>query len=163
MSLGKFLAHIWDAIKHLFEGLPHEFKDAIHVGVTIVENIKNFVASDTADVITALIPGTLDDTIKEKLREALPKIVTEMRLAENCSSLTDPNEIVTCAITTLQQIEGDFQSAFLHDLSVLIAQVAADHKLSWSDGVYVLQWYYEHQFKPAPAPAPNTPTDETNE
>lgn len=145
MSLGKFLAKIWAEIKHLFDGLPAEFKNAIHIGVTVVNNIKTWIDSSDADILTAIIPGTLDDAIKVKLREALPKILAELKLADNCAQLTDPNEIVKCAVNTLQQLEGDFKSAFLHDLSVLIAQVAADGKLTWQDGVYVLQWYYDNK------------------
>jgi hypothetical protein len=32
---------------------------------------------------------------------------------------------------------------------VLVAQVAADGKLTWSDGVYLLQWYYDHEYQAA--------------
>jgi hypothetical protein len=144
MSLGKFIAHIWDAIKHLFDGLPAEFKTAIHIGVTVVNNMKTALDNPVTDILTAIIPGTLDDVIVQKLREALPEILLNLKLAENCTGLTDISQIVECAIRNLQSIEGDFKSAFLHDLSILIAQVAADGKLSWSDGVYILQWYYDH-------------------
>jgi hypothetical protein len=144
MSLGKFLAHIWDAIKHLFNGLPADLKTAIHIGVVTTTAIRNFVYSPGADVLTAIIPGEVDDIIKQRLRDALPKILLQLKLAENCTGLTDISQIVECAIRNLQSIEGDFKSAFLHDLSILIAQVAADGKLSWSDGVYILQWYYDH-------------------
>lgn len=146
-GLLKFLQHIWDAIKNIFEGLPDEFKKAIHIGVTVVEKMKTVVDSPEADIITAIIPGDIDDAIKEKLRDALPKILAELLLAQDCSNLTNSADIVKCAIQTLQEIEGDFKSAFLHDLSILIAQVAADGKLSWSDGTYILQWYYDHKFK----------------
>lgn len=144
MSLGKFLKKIWTGIKKLFDGLTPKLQSAIHIGVTIVEKIKNFVAGPGADVLTIIIPGDLDDKIKEKLREMLPKIFTELKLVEQCAGETDPNKIVECGINTLQQISGDFQSAFLHDLSILIAQVAADGKLTWSDAVFILEWYYKH-------------------
>jgi hypothetical protein len=49
----------------------------------------------------------------------------------------------------LQGLDGDIKSGFLHNLSILLAQVAADGKLTWSDGVYVLQWYYQHEYKTA--------------
>lgn len=146
-GLLKFLSRIWDAIKHLFEGLPEEFKKAIHIGVTVVEKMKTAVDSPDADIITAIIPGDIDDAIKEKLRDALPKILAELLLAQDCSNLTNSADIVKCAIQTLQEIEGDFKSAFLHDLSILIAQVASDNRLTWQDGVVILEWYYQHKFK----------------
>jgi hypothetical protein len=147
MSLGHFFQKIWDGIKSVFEGLPNDLKKAIHIGVVVTENIKKFTDSGAADTLTAIIPGDVDETVKNKLREFLPKILSELKLADKCGGLTDPNEITKCAIQTLQQIEGDFKSAFLHDLSILVAQVASDGKLDWKDGVSILQWYYTHKFK----------------
>src|SRR6201992_51455 len=149
MSLQSFLSKIWNQIKALFEGIPAELKTAIHIGVIITENIKTFVDSPAADILTALIPGNIDDQVKNWLRAKLPAILTELKLADSCGSLTDPNDITACAVKVLQGLDSDIQSAFLHSLSILIAQVAADGKLSWSDGVYVLEWYYQHEYKTA--------------
>jgi hypothetical protein len=49
----------------------------------------------------------------------------------------------------MQGLDGDVQSSFLHSLSVLVSQVASDGKLTWSDGVYLLEWYYQNEYKPA--------------
>jgi len=149
MSLKSFLAGIWAGIKSLFDGMPTELKNAIHIGVVVTENIKLFVDSPAADVLTAIIPGEVDDAVKQLLRAKLPVILTELKLADSCAGLTDPAEITACAIKVLQGLAGDVQSAFLHNLSVLIAQVAADGKLTWSDGVYLLEWYYQHEYKTA--------------
>lgn len=147
MSLQSFLTKIWNEIKSLFDRIPPELKTAIHVGVIVTENIKNFVDSPTADVLTAIIPGNIDDEIKNWLRAKLPQILTELKLADSCSGLTDPSQITACAIKVLQGLDGDIKSAFLHNLSILIAQVASDGKLTWSDGVYILQWYYQNEYK----------------
>ena len=149
MSLQSFLSRIWGEIKALFDGIPSELKTAVHIGVVITENIKTFIDSPAADVLTAIIPGDIDDEVKNWLRAKLPGILTELKLVDSCSGLTDPAAITDCAIKVLQGLDGDIQSAFLHNLSILIAQVAADGKLSWADGVYILQWYYQHEFKSA--------------
>src|ERR1700743_1030352 len=149
MSLQSFLTKIWNQVKALFDGIPAELKTAIHIGVVVTENIKNFADSPAADILTAIIPGDIDDEVKNWLRAKLPAILTELKLADSCSSLTDPNEITACAVKVLQGLDGDIQSAFLYNLSVLIAEVAADGKLTWSDGVYILQWYYQHEYKTA--------------
>jgi len=147
MSFGNFLKKVWGGIKSVFNDLPNDLKNAVHIGVVVTENVKKFVDSPGADILTAIIPTEVDDVIKARLRANLPKILTELKLADKCGQLTDPSEIVKCAVQTLQQIEGDFKSAFLHDLSILIAQVASDGKLDWKDGTYILQWYYTHKFK----------------
>ncbi len=148
MSLTTFLAKIWNEIKSLFEGFPVELKTAIHIGVILTENIKNFVESPAADILTAIIPGDIDDEIKNLLRAKLPAILTELKLADSCGSLTDPAAISECAVKVLQGLDGDIKSAFLHNLSVLAAQVAAKGKLTWSDGVYLLEWYYKNEYQP---------------
>lgn len=147
MSLKSFLAKIWSTIKSLFDGMESELKTAIYISVLIVENIKKFIDSPGADILTALIPGDIDDKIKDLLRDKLPVILTELKLADNCLELTDQNEITACAIKTLQGLSDNVQSAFLHSLSVLIAEVIADGKLTWSDGVYLSEWYYQHKYK----------------
>lgn len=147
MSLGTLLLKIWASIKNLFDGMDVELKSAIHTSVLIVENIKKFVDSPDADIITALIPGDIDDKIKDLLRDKLPVILTELKLADSCTGLTNQNEITACAIKTLQGMGLNTQSAFLHSISVLIAGVLSDGKLTWSNGVYLSEWYYQHLYK----------------
>jgi hypothetical protein len=147
MSLKTFLTKIWEQIKNLFSSLPSEVKTAIQIGVLITDNIKAFIDSPVADILTAIIPGNLDDKLKDELRVKLPIILTELKLADKCASLSDQDEITKCALQTLQGITGDAASAFLHSLSILIAQVVSDGKLTWSDGAYILEWYYQHEYQ----------------
>jgi hypothetical protein len=149
MSLKTFIEKIWVDIKTLFEGIPAELKTAIHIGVIVTENIKNFVDSPAADVLTSIIPGDIDDDIKNWLRAKLPTVLTELKLADSCSSLTDPQQITACAIQVLQGLDGDVKSAFLHNLSIFVAQIAAGGKLTWADGVTILEWYYQNEYKTA--------------
>jgi hypothetical protein len=147
MSLTTFLSNIWAEVKGLFNNISPELKTAIHIGVIVTENIKSFVDSPAADILTAIIPGDLDNELITLLRAKLPEILTELKLADSCGSLTDPSAITACAVKVLQGLSGDVSSAFLHSLSILVAQVAADGKLTWSDGVYLLEWYYQHEYK----------------
>jgi hypothetical protein len=147
MSLKTFIANIWREIKSIFENFPEDLKAAVHIGVLVTENIKNFVDSPAMDVLTAIIPGDIDDQIKNWLRAKLPEILTELKLADSCSGLADPGQITACAIKVLQGLDGDIKSSFLHSLSIFVAQVAADGKLTWNDGVTILEWYYQNEFK----------------
>lgn len=149
MSLKTFITKIWGEIKSLFESFPAEMQIAIHIGVEVTENIKNFVDSPAADVLTAIIPGDIDDEIKTLLRAKLPGILTELKLADSCAGLTDPSQITACAVNILQGLGGDIKSAFLHNLSVFVAQIASKGKLTWSDGVEILEWFYQNEFKTA--------------
>jgi hypothetical protein len=145
------LNRIYNWIKNLFNKISPELKNAVHIGAGVTEAIKDFDTKnpEVADIITTLIPGELDDAIKNKIREELPKIVVELKLVDSTMNLTDPNEIMLAAVKVIQQLEGDYSSAFLHNLSILIAQVAADGKLSWEDAVYLMEWYYQNYVKKA--------------
>jgi hypothetical protein len=149
MSLKTFLTKIWDGIESLFDGFPAEMKTAIHIGVVVTENIKNFVDSPAADIFTAVIPGNIDDEIKDWLRTKLPEVLTELKLADSCAGITDPQQITECAVKVLQGLSGDIQSSFLHSLSIFVAQIASNGTLTWADGVTILEWYYQNVYKTA--------------
>lgn len=141
-SIGKFFARIWNGI------LP-ELKKAISIGVTITNAVKNFDASNpmALDILTAIIPGDWDNKLVTKMRAELPKICIELKLVDATLGLTDPQEIMKAAVKTLQQLSGDYRSAFLNSFSIIVAQVAADGKLDWNDAAYLLKWYYDNQAK----------------
>jgi hypothetical protein len=145
----KFLTKLWKTLQEFWTGIHPDLKDAIHTGVIITEAIKNFVESPVADVLTSLTKTTVDDKLKQALRLALPKILVQLKLAEAVAGQDDPEVITASAIKALQALDGNIKSAMLHNLSILIAQVAADGKLTWSDGAYVLEWYYKQKFKAA--------------
>lgn len=147
MSLKSLLTKIWNTIKNLFAGIPPELKSAIRIGVVVAENAKLLIDSPATDVLTAIIPGGIDDKIKDLLRLKLPLILSELKLVDSCGDITDPAQLTTCAISVIQNLQGDIKSAFLHNLSILVAQVVSDGKLTWSDGVYLLEWYYQYKYK----------------
>lgn len=147
MSLISFIKKISAWIQSLFQSIPADIKTAIHTGVAITERIKLFIDSPVADVITALIPGRADDAVVAALRTALPQLLKQLQLTESCINQQDGSTMVHCGLQTLSRLSDEVKSAFLHNLSILLAQVAADGKLTWQDGVYLLEWYYQHQFK----------------
>jgi hypothetical protein len=149
MSLKTFLTKIWAGIESLFNSFPAELKTAIHIGVIVTENIKNFVDSPAADILTAIIPGDIDDEIKNWLRAKLPEILIGLKVDDSCGSLTDPQQITECAVKVVQGLAGDVKSALLHSLSIFIAQTASNGKLTWTDGVTILEWYYQNVYKVA--------------
>jgi hypothetical protein len=147
MSIKNLLTKIWATIQSLFNNFPADLKTAVHIGVSVTQNIKSILNSPDIDILTALIPGDIDDKVKQALRSGIPIILFDLKLADTCSELTDPQEITICAIKALQSLDGDIKSAFLHTFSVLVTQLAADGKLSWGDAVCIVEWYYQHRFE----------------
>jgi hypothetical protein len=145
MSIKSFLTKLWTTIKKLFQGFDQEIKVAIQTAVLIVENLKNYAESAEADALTAIIPGELDDNLKNWLRQKLPDILKRLKLADE--AFNNDEEVIASATKQLKSLPNEYRNGFLHTLSILIAQIIADGRLTWQDGVYVLQWYYQHQFK----------------
>jgi hypothetical protein len=152
MSLKTLLQEIFGSIKKVFKKLDQPLKDALHVGVFITDKLKTFAESETADILTAIIPGEWDDQLKNALRAFLPKILVELKLAENCANQSDPNEVLKCAIQTLQQMGGDWikdsvKKDFLDSLATEITVLMADGKFDWDDAKHLVKWYYDHIYK----------------
>lgn len=77
--VGKILAAILSVFKANWKSfaiktadkVPNEVKEKLNIVIRVVNLFKQFVDSPTADIITAIIPGDVDDKIKEWLRERL--------------------------------------------------------------------------------------------
>jgi hypothetical protein len=141
------LKKLWANIRYAFAKLTPELKDILKHSTAIVERIKDFIASPTADLLTAIIPSEIDDVIKKKLRQILPILFTQLQLVNKCAGETDPNKIIACALETLSQLDTDIQNAYFHSIAVMIAQILADGKLNWADAVTIVQWYYDNFVK----------------
>lgn len=110
--LGKILAGIielfasnWQSFAaKLFNKIPDELKEKISIGIIIVENIKKFIESPAADFVTAIIPGDLDDKIKEKLRFILPIIWEKYNIISQNKLKAEESHII--ATTINKEITG---------------------------------------------------------
>lgn len=149
MDILSFFKKLLAKIKSIFNGLPADLKQAIHIGVVITDNFKNFVESPVADVLTAIIPGDIDDRIKQTLRIMLPAILLRLTLIDVKTDTASNETIVGEAVKAFHKLDPSISPAFLHTFSILIAQVAADGKLSWSDGAILVEWYYKNKYKAA--------------
>lgn len=142
MSIAGILNKIASFIKNLFSKVSVEIREAIEIAVIITENLKTFVDSQGADALTTLIPGTVDDELKDWLRQVLPVILVKLKLAQH-----NEKNIMTKAIAELNAMDQQIKSVYLHSISVLCAREVSKNKLSWSDGVYLLEWYYKNKYQ----------------
>jgi hypothetical protein len=149
MSLKKFLQNLWSSIKHLFDNVEAEVKHLVPIATGVVQKVKEIIDSPVADVLTALIPGDADDKIKEMLRSFLPKLILELQMVEDISSIEDVNAQMQAILDKLKLSSDDTKNAFYHSLASLILQKLSDGKLSWSDSVAIAEFYYNNYVKSA--------------
>jgi len=110
--LGKVLASIlglfaskWpEFVAKLFTKIPDEVKEKVSLAVKIVNSIKFFIESPTADLITAIIPGDTDDKIKEWLRIFLPKLLEKYNVLNKSTLTPEASHLIATNIT--QELTG---------------------------------------------------------
>lgn len=150
IKVGKWLRGIklWSWIKKQFKGLNEEAKKLLPIAVEIVEKIKQGVEGPVGDVITALIPGSVDDAIRAKLKDWLPKLILQMALVESITNIEDEEERIKAVLDKIRMSPDELKNVYYHGLCALIIEKLSDGNFSWSDAVVVSEYYYTH-FKKA--------------
>lgn len=138
----KFLAKLWQGIKNLFNKMIAIQKKAVHVGVSVLENIKKVSDTSIPDILTALIPGDLDDNLVAKLREKLPVWLIQLRIYDQCAEQNDQNAYLACIIKAINESDKDRKKVVYTGLAGLIVELTADGKLDWTDSVVLAQYVY---------------------
>ena len=111
-------------LKSLLRDFDSYVDTHIDTALKITEALKNLLSSPVADILTAIIPGDLDNTIRQDLITALGKAITVLTIADNCKQYTDVNALLNCFIQQVQQRDPQLQEALLQKLaSLLVSQL----------------------------------------
>ncbi len=110
--LGKILASIlglfaskWpEFVAKLFTKIPDEVKEKVSLAVQIVQNIKAFIDSPAADILTAIIPSEVDDNIKIWLRKVLPIILEKYNVINQSALTPEASHLIATNLT--QELTG---------------------------------------------------------
>ncbi len=162
MSLGSLLNHLWSAIGDIFHKADKEVKEIfLPVAIKVVNGLKTVTDLDKADIIGSLV-GRVGPQFEDKLRNFLPKLLTELHLADKCLGLQDANATIQCALDNLHVSSDMAKDAFYHRISALLLKDLSDGKLSWSECVELVEFYYHNQKEaavsaPKAEPAPAMP------
>jgi len=135
-------------LRNLFRNLKSLAQKFVSPSVEIVENIKRLVDSPLTDILTGLIPGTLDDHIKNKLRQKLPEVLKILRISDECLKLQAADEIILCAIRNLKSYTPDGRAAAYHSIAAMLAHYASDKKITWSEAVHLSELIFKEKKQP---------------
>ena len=116
-----FCTKMKSQIKALLREFDNYVDDHIDMALKITTALKNVLTSPVADVLTAIIPGDIDDTIKQDLITALGKAIDVLTIADNCKQYTDVNALLVCFVQQVQQRDPQLQDAILQKLASLLA------------------------------------------
>lgn len=143
--------------KRLFSGIARYFRDAfgkarkvaqdvIPVGIEVVEQIKLVMDSPIAPIVTALIPGQVDDLVAAKIKEYLPDILLKLKIAGECAQKKTNDEVIQCALAHLREYHPTARKAYFLNIASMLSAALADGKLSWAEIVMITQYTYENRY-----------------
>lgn len=94
-----FVAKTWKKV-------PADLQDKVSIGVTVVELLKKAIDSQAADIITAIIPGHLDDDAKNWLRIFLPQLLDKYKVVAGTERVYTSQFYHTFATDVTQEATG---------------------------------------------------------
>ncbi len=92
----------------------------VTTALQITTQIKNLLASPVTDLLTAIIPGNVDDIIRRQLICALDRAIEALSIADSCKGFTDINDKLKCFVEQLRIREPHLQDALLQKLASLL-------------------------------------------
>jgi hypothetical protein len=119
-----------------------------HIAVKVTEQLKNVIGSPVADLITALIPGELDNEIKYKLRKILPEVAAKVGIAHNIIQASDdPTTALASIKAYIESLGGTARRDWWVLFSANVLEALSDGEISYSDLIKLSQMAYDELYK----------------
>ena len=150
------IKELWAKIVAWVKGVSSKVDDFIvkyaPVAVTVVNGIKDFNGSPTADVIEMLLSTVADKygnkivpKVRKWLEENLPKIIDALNLAKDVADSATLAEKIIAAQKAIALLPESLNATTWTTLSTLLAQsLADDGKLSLSEAFAIIGYVYEN-------------------
>lgn len=140
-----FINRIISWVKNLFNSIPKEIREYASQSLEITRNIKKFLESPVADIITAIIPGTWDDALKTQALKYLTEAIPYLTIVDECDESATPEEMIKCWVDKLGQYKPDVRNALLFQLATLLTdRFDSDEKIKQSFYSLAVQANYTH-------------------
>jgi hypothetical protein len=139
----KFIANIFSSVGAYFRKLFKSAKDflakEIPAAIAVTELLKAFIDSPATPILTALIPGDVDDKIAARIKQILPKLLVELKIAQAVTAKSSNDEIIQAAVAHLQTLSGDKRYGYWLMISSHLSKDLSDGKLTWPEIVTLVQ------------------------
>jgi hypothetical protein len=138
-------------VSKLWRSLNGTVKQIVPIAINVVEAVKSVNESLQGDaiefVLNQVLPDNGDEALKMlrlKLSELLPKILNNLVLISDISSIEDEQQKIKSIILAINFSDDTVKNAFYHSLSVLIIEALSDGQLTWSESVQIAEYYYKN-------------------
>lgn len=114
--------------------------------IQIVNNVRSAVASPLAILITDLIPTTIDDNIRVALVRGLPVLIAGLMFARQALEKPEEGTNINDLLDKVKFSDKPDQDALWHTLASRLLIILSDGKVTWSEAVQVLEYYYKNGY-----------------
>jgi hypothetical protein len=115
----------------------------VHPSVDVVNALKQLIDSPVVPLITAIIPGTLDDVIAARVKQLLPEVLKVLGFVEDCIDAKNGDTVLQCAIAKIRLFNETRKDAAWHNIATLLSQYLSDGKLSGSEAIHLAEMSYK--------------------
>lgn len=154
MNIKSFLKYVLDFIKNFIGNILPSSKHLLDVALAVVNTIKTVDSNnpELLNLLTALIPGNVDEAVLAKVREKLPQWIATITYLDNQADKT-PEDLLKEGIDKLKGItDANVYSDALQTLFKLIGYEITDESISYENLQKISQAYYEKYGKPQGVP-----------
>lgn len=137
----KFFSKIWAFLKMLFTNPDQWINDNVLPAIATVKYIKKIVDSPSSQVVTALIPGEIDDKIKEKLSIHLSTVINIISAISGVSD-SEKNEAF---INWLKTLTPSARSAIYAKTASKLAQLYSGQEVKNNASDLITQLVYSKE------------------
>ena len=141
-----FFKKLWAGVKKFFNALPEKVKTLLPTVTNIVNALKEIDDSMILDLFTVIIPGNIDDKLRAKFHELIPKLMLQLEMTEAIAALPTPEEQVAAIIKLIKGSHPNKQKVFYTGLaSLLMEKITDDGKFTFADAAAVSQYIYKYK------------------
>lgn len=143
------LQKFWGKVKAFWNKADDVAKRFTPIAINIVEGIKNFNDSTSADfiefIVTTAIPGDADNVIVQKgrkfIREVFPKILLELKIINSIADLTDDNEKLKAILAeiNLSSVNGIIYKG----IAAKALELMADGRFTFDDATILVTYAFQ--------------------
>lgn len=126
---------------------PAQIADAdLTTAITIVNNVKNALASPIAVLVTDLIPGNVDDIIREQLVNDLPPLAASLANIKSFVDTADKSAQLNDILAQIRLSPNMDMDAFLHGLAARLLTKISPSGVTWSLAVMAVEYFFKNGF-----------------
>lgn len=114
--------------------------------LTIVNNIKSVVNNPVTVLLTDIIPGSIDNLIRQKISDTLPVILAGLTFSKHFLDTEDKNVLIDDLLNKIHFADDPDKDALYHSLAARLIVVASDGKVTWSEAAQLVEIYFKQFF-----------------